>query len=145
MDKVCAFFGHHELYEDIAVQMEQAICTAIHQGYDTFWCGGYGAFDLFAAGTVYRLKKKHPHIRIVLIQAYLPKHPISEIYDHSIFPEGVEIGPPRFAINRRNQWIIENCDCAICYVNHSYGGAYSAYKKLLRKNKMLTNLGRLPK
>lgn len=127
------------------MQMDQAIHTAIHQGYDIFWCGGYGAFDQCAAGTVYRLKKKYPHIKIVLIQAYLPKHPISEIYDQSIFPERVEIGPPRFAISRRNQWIIENCDCAICYVNHQYGGAYSAYKKLLRESKILTNLGKLLK
>ena len=144
MGKICAFFGHRDLYEDIAPQIEQAIDSAIQHGYDHFWCGGHGAFDLCAAGTVYRLKKKYPHIKVVLIQAYLPTHPISEIYDQSIFPEGVEIGPVRFAISRRNQWIIKNCDGAICYVNRQYGGAYSAYRKLLRENKILTNLGKLP-
>ena len=143
MGKVCAFFGHRELYNDITPQLEEAISTAVKHGYDVFWSGGNGAFDRCAAGTVYRLKKKYPHIKIVLIQAYLPKQPISEIYDQAIFPEGVEIGPPRFAINRRNQWIIRNCEGAICYVNHSYGGAYAAYRKLLRNKKVLVNLGML--
>ena len=143
MGKVCTFFGHRELYQDIGPQLEQAIITAIHQGYNIFWCGGYGAFDLCAAGTVHRLKKSYPHIQVVLILAYLPEHPILEIYDHSIFPEGIEIGPPRFAISRRNQWIIKNCDGAICYVNQTYGGAYTAYQKLHRQDKVLTNLGKL--
>lgn len=60
MGKVCTFFGHRELYQDIGPQLTQAIISAIRQGYDIFWCGGYGAFDLCAAGTVYRLKK-HIH------------------------------------------------------------------------------------
>ena len=143
MGKVCAFFGHRELCQDIHHPLESAIISALQQGYDVFWCGGHGAFDLCAAGTLYRLKKTYPHIQVVLVLAYLPKHPPLHIYDHSIFPEGIEIGPPRFAISRRNQWIISNCDGAICYVNHSYGGAYTAYRKLLRANKLLTNLGAL--
>lgn len=144
MGKVCTFFGHRELYQDVGSQLEGAIISAIHQGYDIFWCGGYGAFDLNAAGTVFRCKKIYPHIQILLILAYLPAHPISDIYDHSIYPEGVEIGPPRFAIRRRNEWMINNCDGAICYVNLTYGGAYAAYQKLQRQDKILTNLGKLP-
>ena len=143
MGKICTFFGHRELYQDISAQLEQAITFAIHQGYDIFWCGGYGAFDLNAAGTVQRLKRIYPHIQVVLILAYLPTHPIADIYDHSIYPEGIEIGPPRFAINRRNQWIIKNCDSAICYVNHTYGGAYTAYQTLKRQSKLLFNIGKL--
>lgn len=143
MGKVCTFFGHRELYQDIDAQLEKAILYAIHQGYDIFWCGGYGTFDLMAAGTVYRLKKSYPQVQVVLILAYLPDHPISDIYDHSIFPEGIEIGPPRFAISRRNQWMVNNCDGSICYVNYSYGGAYTAYQKLKRQNKVLANLGKL--
>lgn len=144
MGKVCAFFGHREVYQNIGAPLELAIISAIAQGYDTFWCGGYGAFDLCAAGTVYRLKRMYPHIQAVLILAYLPKHPLLDIYDHSIFPEGIEIGPPRFAISRRNQWIIRNCDASICYVNRTYGGAHSAFQKLQRQNKVLVNLGKLP-
>ena len=143
MGNICAFFGHREIYHDLQIPMEAAIIEAIDQGYDTFWCGGYGAFDLCAAGTVHRLKKQYPQIQSVLILAYFPKHPLLEIYDYSIFPEGLEMGPTRFAINQRNRWIIQNCHSSICYVNHAYGGAYAAYQKLVRQNKVLRNLGTL--
>ena len=88
-------------------------------------------------------KKQYPQIQSVLILAYFPKHPLWEIYDYSIFPEGLEMGPTRFAINQRNRWIIQNCHSSICYVNHAYGGAYAAYQKLVRQNKVLRNLGTL--
>lgn len=144
MSKVCAFFGHSELFQDISTQLEDAIIGAIDQGYDIFWCGGYGTFDRNAAAIAHNLQKRYPHIQTVLILAYLPEQPLPELYNYSIFPEGIEIGPPRFAISRRNQWIVKHCDSAICYVNHSYGGAYTAFQSLKHQNKVLTNLGSFP-
>ena len=46
----------------------------------------------------------------------------------------------RFAITYRNRFMIEKSDFVIVYVEHSWGGAYSAYKYALKKGKQIYNL-----
>ena len=143
MSKVCAFFGHREIWSDISEPLEQAIRTAIADGTTVFWVGGYGAFDSYATGCVRRLKKEFPQISLHLILAYLPtkKDPLADTYDSTIYPEGLELVPKRFAISKRNQWIVCNCDMVICYIGHCYGGAYSAYALARKSKKKIINLG----
>lgn len=145
MGKVCAFFGHREIWSDISQPLEQAIRVAIADGATMFWVGGYGAFDSNAAGCVRRLKKEYPHISLHLILAYLPtkKDPLEDMYDSTIYPEGLELVPKRFAISKRNQWIVKNCDMVITFVNHEYGGASSAYRLAKRLGLSIINLGSL--
>lgn len=66
--------------------------------------------------------------------AKLDSHP-------TVLPEGVEIGPPRFAIDRRNRWMVRQADAVIAYVTRDWGGAarYSAMAR--RKGVTLINLG----
>lgn len=146
MGKICAFFGHREILNDIIEPLRQAIQTAITEyGATSFWVGGYGQFDYCAESNIRRLKKEFPEISLQLIVAYLPTgdNIPENTYDSIVYPEGLELVPKRFAISRRNQWIIKNCDMVIAYINHSYGGAYSAYKAARRKGIRITNIGSL--
>ena len=61
-------------------------------------------------------------------------------YDHIFLPDGVEDGPQRFAITRRNRWMALNCDYMICYVKNDYGGAYAAMKVALANKKEVINI-----
>lgn len=138
---ICAFFGHR----DIACcdALDDTIRRAISEyDADTFWVGGYGGFDRLAAGSVCRVKQEHPHIRLLLIRAYLPRQgeTLAECYDSSIYPEGLETVPQRFAISRRNHWMVDHCDMAITYVSHSYGGAYQAYRGVIKRGVPVINL-----
>ena len=124
--KVCTFFGHRDAYQPDPSALENAIREAIEaHGITCFWCGGYGAFDSAAAQAVRRLKKVYPHIELVLVYAYLPegKDERADSYDATLFPEGLETAPRRFAIARRNEWMARNCDVAIGYIRHAWGGA----------------------
>ena len=144
MSKVCAFFGHRDVWRDISDPLEQAIRSAITEhGISTFWVGGYGSFDSAAVGCVRRLKKEYPYIRLHLILAYLPtkKDPLEDMYDSTIYPEGLELVPKRFAISKRNQWIVKNCDMVIGYVDHRYGGAYDSYRMAEKAGRTILNLG----
>ena len=69
-----------------------------------------------------------------VVLAYLPKKsdPFFEAY-YTVFPEGIETVPRRFAIEYRNKWLIEHSDIIITYVEHSFGGA--AKLKALAKKK----------
>ncbi len=138
---ICAFFGHRNIAH--CDGLEEAIRRAIHEyGVDIFWVGGYGSFDRIAAGAVHRMKREYPHIRLLLIQAYFPKpgEELAECYDSSIYPEGLETVPQRFAISQRNRWIIQNCDMVIAYVRHEYGGAYQAYRSAVKRGIPVINL-----
>ena len=144
--KSCAFFGHRTLESDLTRHLEKAINTMIQEyRITTFWCGGYGAFDKKAARAVYQIREEQPEIELVLVRAYLPKpgEELSDIYDGSIYPEGLETVPKRFAISRRNQWMAKNCDTAITYVNHTYGGAYTAASMLEKRQITVCKLGKL--
>ncbi len=145
MRKVCAFFGHREIPAGLETALYEQIRNVItEQGITSFWVGGYGQFDSLAAHTVHKLKQEFPEIELLLVLAYLPTEgqKIPAIYDGSVYPEGLELVPKRFAISKRNAWMAKNCDMAICYVKNSFGGAYEALK--YASGKKVINLSALP-
>ena len=63
----------------------------------------------------------------------------SGLYDDSIFPP-IEKTPLKFAISKRNEWMIKNSDLIIAYVNHTYGGAYKSLSTAIRMKKKILNI-----
>lgn len=45
-----------------------------------------------------------------------------KIFDDTIYPN-IENVPPRFAIIKRNEWMVNNSDFLIAYVENRFGGA----------------------
>lgn len=138
--QTCAFFGHRECYGlDLQVLMD-AIEDLICKGVDTFYVGNQGQFDTMVYSCLKQLRKTHPHIRICVVLAYLPTEK-SEYNDEvdTMYPE-IE-GHPKFAIERRNRWIIDTSDYCLCYINHTWGGAYKFYRLAKRRGKTVINIG----
>lgn len=52
----------------------------------------------------------------------------------------IEKVPLKFAISKRNNWMVENSDLVIAYVNHSFGGAYKTLQAAKRKKKRIINI-----
>ena len=64
--KSCAFTGHRELGGDISPRkLTFAVKKCVEEGACVFYSGMAMGFDLLAAETVLRLKKKYPDIRLV--------------------------------------------------------------------------------
>ena len=72
-------------------------------------------------------------------QAKIKEMQTSRLYDASIYPP-IENTPPRFAISKRNEWMMTNADLIIVYVNHNYGGAYQSLQVAKRKKKEIINI-----
>ena len=140
---VCTFFGHSDCYELDAAILQRAIEELIVKGVDTFYVGNQGHFDNMVFRCLTELKTVYPHIAISVVLAYLPT--TESAYDayqpYSLYPEGMEIGPPRFAIGKRNQWMIDRANYCLCYINHKQGGAYTFARRAKRKGLTLLNLG----
>ena len=63
------------------------------------------------------LKEKYPHIKYSVVLACLPSKITAEIYgDDTLYPNGLEFVPKRFAISKRNEWMIKKSAYVICYV-----------------------------
>ena len=75
--------------------------------------------------------------------AYLPtrKDDYDIYHGHSFYPEGQEIGPAKFAIERRNRYLIDSADVCLCYVNHTFGGAYKFARMAKNRGLQVINLG----
>lgn len=142
---ICIFFGHSDCYGLDEKILESAIEEIILKGVDTFYVGHQGDFDCMALKALKTLKEKHPNITYMVVLAYIPTYkPEYDLYHGcSMYPEGLEIGPPRFAIERRNKWLIDCADYCIAYINHSWGGAYKFAKRAKRKGIDISNIGSL--
>ena len=132
---VCTFFGHRECYGLEEATLRQTVVDLIGQGVDTFYVGNQGQFDATVRLVLRQLQKEYPHIRYSVVLAYLPveKREYEDMSD-TVYPEGQEAGPPKFAIHRRNQWMLSRADFVICYIRRTWGGAYK-YACLAKKQK----------
>ena len=139
------FCGHSEIAnaEEVKQRVIDVIEKLVSEGADTFLSGGYGAFDMIAARAVLSLKEKRPEIRSTLVLPYLNRIYCLELYDDTIYPP-LEKVPPRFAVSRRNMWMIDRSDAVISYVDHSWGGAAAALRYAERKNKRIISVVRSP-
>ena len=121
--KSCTFFGHRDCPESVKPVLYSAIEKLItDQQVDTFYLGNQGQFDAYAHSTLVKLQKIYPFIRFSTVLAYFPS-PTSVHTDDTMFPEGLECVHPRYAIDRRNKWMIDHSDFIICYITHNWGGA----------------------
>lgn len=140
--KICSFFGHRELYENIDEILISHIKFSIEEmGVTEFYIGGYGQFDQRAKELVYGLKNEYHSIKLYLALAYMPTKDtfIDDKYDGSVFLDGLESAYKRFAITKRNKLMVEESDVVICYVKRLHGGAYTASKYAYNKNKIVLN------
>lgn len=139
---VVAFFGHRcGDYRSYAVKTaDLLIKLAESYGADTFYVGGYGDFDIFAARAAYRLKQVKPAAKTVLVASYFPAG-ASELnlpyyYDSILYPDiGAVSG--KMAIERRNIWMADAADIIVSGVYREYGVAFNACRYAEEKNKKI--------
>jgi len=110
-----------------------------------FYLGGYGNFDSFALKCAKKYKEKHKNTKLVFITPYLDKwlnvreDILKNEYDEIIYPE-IENVPKRFAILKRNEWMIDQANYVFAYVKTHYGGAYKTLLYAHKQKKPYTNL-----
>ena len=132
------FCGHSKLYktDSFSKWLDVILPSLIEGGAGTFYLGGYGAFDGLAAAAVKKQKKTYPHIELILVLAYLDRDIDTSYYDDSTYPP-LERVPRRYAIRRRNEWMVSASDVVVSGVTHSWGGAARTLEFAQRKNKVV--------
>ncbi len=144
---VVSFFGHRDIIQDEVVLLKSTIIDVIEKyGAETFLVGNEGGFDRLVQNTLKDIGTIYPQIRAYHVLAYMPSintNKECEILKDKIIFEGAETVPPKLAIVRRNQWMIEQADIVIVYVTHSIGGAAQSKKLAEKKGKTVINIPEL--
>ena len=145
--KTCAFTGHRTLCEDFSPRkLKKEIKKLILAGVDTFYNGMAMGFDLIAAEKTLELKKKYPHIRLILcIPCYRQERSFSEkdkgryaaICKKADEKVLLSDGYYRGCMQVRNRYMVERADVLIAYCTKEEGGAAYTVRifKKLRKNR----------
>ena len=134
-EKTCCFFGHREVTHNIRDKLTAIIEKLITEdGVTEFFVGNQGQFDSMAYSVLKELKAKFPHIRYTVVLAYMPDEHIKKVYgEDTLFPDGMESVPKKFAISKRNDWMIQQSGFAVCYVHKITGGAGKFREKAEKK------------
>ena len=147
---IITFIGHSKL-NDSNLLREQLYTTIMKnikpKENNTFYCGGYGDFDILCAVVCKSIKDSVPNCESVYISPYFTpsaqkkmRYLIeSNLYDSTIYPPIEEV-PPKFALIKRNEWMITEADLVISYVKHTYGGAYKSLEYARRNKKRIINI-----
>lgn len=145
--RTCCFTGHRELplskREKIAHKLEQTVTALIRSGVRYFGAGGARGFDTLAAQTIIKLRKKYPHIKLILV---LPCHSQTRGWreDDIKAYETIKAAADKVkyiseeytwdCMHKRNRHLVDHSGVCVCYLTESRGGtAYTVnYAKTQR-------------
>ena len=136
MCKTVTFCGHRDLPDRAAVEawLRRTLPCLYAQGARRFYVGGYGAFDAAAAAAALSLRAAHPEVEVVLVRPDLDAGPAPQPGMASVYPP-LERVPRRFAIARRNRWMVDQADVVVACVQRSWGGAAEMLRSAPRRGK----------
>ena len=140
---VCTFFGHRDTPSEVSVLLKAILEFLItEKEVDCFYVGTQGRFDSLARRELQILQQAYPHIQCLTVLAYLtPRHADkqSEMFD-TVYPEGLETVPPRYALAKRNAWMVDNADVVVTYAKYTFGHAWRLQEAARKKGKVVYNL-----
>lgn len=105
-----------------------------------FYVGNNGIFDAMVHRQLEDLSKAYK-FNFAVVLAYLPDERRAEDnLTNTIYPEGIESVPKRFAISWRNKWMLKQSDIFITYTTHPSSGAYEFEQMAVKQRKRVINV-----
>ena len=151
-ERTACFTGHRTIpflqRWKIENRTKQLVIEAIEQGYQFFGAGGALGFDTLAAQTVLKLKKKYPHIKLILVlpcvsqtKGWKPEdveeyERIKTAADKVVYTSREYT---RDCMFKRNRHLVDNSSLCIAYLTEKAGGTaytvdYARSQGLIIKN-----------
>lgn len=138
----CTFFGHRDAPNTIEPILRSALVRLIeNEGVENFYVGNEGRFDRLVINVLKKLREAYPHIKCTVVLAYMPQKKATEKEElPTILADGCELAPPKFAIDRRNRWMLQKSAYVVTYVTHITGGAAKFKNMAVRTGKTVIEL-----
>jgi len=141
--KVCTFFGHRDTPESVMVLIREVLIELIeHEKSVRFLVGSEGSFDKMVTKVLKELMSVYRNIECDIVVAYLDGKNRELLFENTVFPEGLECVPKKFAIEYRNRWMLKQSDYIVAYVNRPFGGAAKFVELAEKQNITVINLAK---
>ncbi len=140
----CSFIGNRDTPSTIAPILESVLVDLIEKkNVSTFYVGNNGNFDFLVSKKLEYLKNKYPNIKYSIVFAYIPVKKTDynfEDFSDTIYPDILENTPRKYAIIKRNEWMINKSDYVIVYAKNKFGNAMKFKEYAENKNKQIIEL-----
>lgn len=152
--KTCCFSGHRNIpadkEEEIKIKLNKELEKLINKGYCFFAVGGALGFDTMAAIEVLNLRRKYPHIKLIMvlpckdqskywnkadknIYEFIKKQSDKVVYTSQYYKD-------KSCILDRNRLLIDNSSVCITYKTKNTGGTSYTINYAKEKNIKIINL-----
>ena len=136
----CFIFGHADAYNISAVELESKILKIAQENTDIeFLVGNNGSFDKCTQSVLERLCQAGK-VNYTIVLSRIDELPLNGCFIRGIFPDELATALPKYAISKRNDWIIKRSDLALCYVSQIASNSFKMLTKLQRKGVEIINL-----
>ncbi len=140
----CTFFGHRDAPQEIKPVLREVLKDLIeNKDVTMFYVGNQGEYDFLVRKTLRELKAEYSFIRYAVVLAYMPYEKNYWSCDDSfetIYPEEFAGIHPKYAVVKRNRWMIDKSDYVVTYVTHTSGGAVRFKKLAQQKNRVVIDI-----
>ena len=129
----CTFIGHKDCPFSVKERLEGVILELINKDIKHFFVGNNGNFDYLVQETLSKLIKKGFSINVSIVLSYINETSISGHQKLTVFPEELASAPKKFAISKRNEYLLKNSSILVCYINNTFSNAYKWAEKARKK------------
>ena len=137
----CTFFGHKDVPDTIKAKIKNEINKLLEQkSVSCFYVGNNGNFDSTVQSVLEELSRERKDITYYIVLSYINELALNGKQEKTIYPEGLENTPLRFAIAKRNDWMINNSSMIIAYQKYKGTNSFKLIEKARKKSKVIVNL-----
>lgn len=114
---ICTFFGHRDTQNVIREPLKTEILKLISCRVREFYVGNNGNFDLIVQNVLFELLQSKFDIKVSIVLSSIAEKAISGYQELTVFPEELSSVFKKFAINKRNEYMIKKATHVIAYVS----------------------------
>ena len=140
----CCFIGHVDVPFSIRGKLKEKLTDLISAGVLDYYVGNNGNFDWLVQDVLTDMINEGQPINLYVVLSYPDERSIRADQIYTVYPEGLDNTPLRFAISKRNDLLIKNSQILVAYVKHRFSNSHRWIDKAEKKGLKIINLADLP-
>lgn len=137
---VCGFMGHRDAPREVKKLLEQVIKELIRQGTRCFYVGNNGNFDLYTQQVLKEIAEREEGVIYYILLSSPRESALAGQQERTLYSEGLEKVPFRFAIAKRNEILLQKADVFVVYQKYSFSNSYKWVQRAIKAGKRIINL-----
>ena len=138
---VCTFFGHRDAPDSIKeAVLDKIVSLMLQENVKTFYVGNNGNFDFLVQSLLFELKKEYKDINYSIVLSRVDEKVKTEQQLETLFPEELDKTPSRYAISKRNDWLIKNSQFLITYTKRKFSNCYKLIETASKRGLKIINI-----